>query len=155
MRGKRGLALTGAAAARNIPAYAGKTYLRCVHRRGRQEHPRVCGENGSSLERIEGFFWNIPAYAGKTPCGHAKAKKPSEHPRVCGENSLNDRALAHQKGTSPRMRGKQDHCAPPIMLLRNIPAYAGKTRGLPPLRHDVTEHPRVCGENKYASWPIA
>ena len=44
-RGKRGLALTGAAAARNIPAHAGKTPKPRTAPRQYEEHPRARGEN--------------------------------------------------------------------------------------------------------------
>ena len=53
----------------------------------------------------------------------------AEHPRVRGENSLNGRALAHQKGTSPRARGKRIRQLACLCNLRNIPACAGKTMG--------------------------
>ena len=54
---------------------------------------------------------------------------------------------ATEKGTSPRMRGKQVAGVDVRVMHRNIPAYAGKTcltqaRLTPP-----AEHPRVCGEN--------
>mgnify|MGYP000867627212 CR=1 FL=1 len=50
-------------------------------------------------------------------------------------------------GTSPRMRGKQMHQRAREGLLRNIPAYAGKTDVEDDCLARVTEHPRVCGEN--------
>ena len=86
MRGKRFLVPSAAVGARNIPAYAGKTF-RCWCRGGLwPEHPRVCGVNnndGRYDDLIDGTsprmrgkrgsaagslvcYRNIPAYAGKT-----------------------------------------------------------------------------------------
>ena len=40
-------------------------------------------------------------------------------------------------------------------MLRNIPAYAGKTTATQPSLWDPTEHPRVCGENRGVAEAIA
>ena len=132
---------------RNIPAYAGKTY---DHSEGREiiaEHPRVCGENdivgaGGSFHcgtspRMRGkrsasrfdnsSCRNIPAYAGKTIFHLVGRHLSREHPRVCGENGGNSFSHFGVRGTSPRMRGKRWPQTPTLILLRNIPAYAGKT----------------------------
>ena len=45
------------------------------------------------------------------------------------------------------MRGKQDRPKQLPGHLRNIPAYAGKTRLVRLWSAVRTEHPRVCGEN--------
>ena len=87
MRGKHRVGIYGHSRVRNIPAYAGKTDLKCEFHCDSPEHPRVCGENrphrlrvrnpqGTS-PRMRGKLGyrkrqasarrNIPAYAGKTP----------------------------------------------------------------------------------------
>ena len=38
---------------------------------------------------------------------------------------------------------------------RNIPAYAGKTGDYAPGKDTITEHPRVCGENKALAKKLA
>ena len=71
-----------------------------------------------------------------------------EHPRVCGENFYFEGWSNFRIGTSPRMRGKLFRELRNRGILRNIPAYAGKTL---PLGHSPAqrpEHPRVCGENQ-------
>ena len=73
---------------------------------------------------------NIPAYAGKTPASALAKHTPAEHPRVCGENQSKYHLNYRQVGTSPRMRGKLAMALIYVAGLRNIPAYAGKTRGL-------------------------
>ena len=106
MRGKHWAHFSGSAVDRNIPAYAGKTgNFPRVHTADK-EHPRVCGEN-SLLHLTVPMSWNIPAYAGKTV---APLMISSPH-----------------GGTSPRMRGKLLHDFEGGKVLRNIPAYAGKT----------------------------
>ena len=109
MRGKQLLAIGYLPQARNIPAYAGKTFTtKKIHVR-HAEHPRVCGENdvrlisglpsfGTSPRMrgkpatsaiVEKGPRNIPAYAGKTLASAREHIVDSEHPRVCGENGLN------------------------------------------------------------------
>ena len=110
----------------NIPAYAGKTFVRQSRPLARSEHPRVCGENmgfrvresrpvGTS-PRMRGKLpqqhagrnprRNIPAYAGKTQGSNTSGQAPKEHPRVCGENMVASPGRQRGTGTSPRMRGK-------------------------------------------------
>ena len=90
---------------------------------------------------------NIPAYAGKTFPTPNAGPAPPEHPRVCGENLLIGHARTLGIGTSPRMRGKLSNRRGALLLLRNIPAYAGKTVCRRLLCRRGWEHPRVCGEN--------
>ena len=94
---------------------------------------------------------NIPAYAGKTILAIAVATGVKEHPRVCGENRMLCFDVYYIMGTSPRMRGKQQRLPWWAGLLRNIPAYAGKTRMGANLTALEAEHPRVCGENMITS----
>ena len=91
---------------------------------------------------------NIPAYAGKTVATSPARSGTAEHPRVCGENSRKSAWFPHQRGTSPRMRGKRFSRLATRVFRRNIPAYAGKTWSISPSSAFGAEHPRVCGENK-------
>ena len=153
--------------ARNIPAYAGKTWIYPPPHPWPAEHPRVCGENLSTLDqagngqgtspRMRGkrfnprTLWdgprNIPAHAGKTVPQPTLGVAAQEHPRACGENSTGAARWPPGRGTSPRMRGKPDLRLLQLPYGRNIPAHAGKT-----LRNSSgfaahQEHPRACGEN--------
>ena len=167
MRGKRPGTAWACTSERNIPAYAGKTRHHILAERPHQEHPRVCGENGTVTKtpgqtagtsprmrgklfcvhgRVE-FCRNIPAYAGKT-CSHpANTGTLWEHPRVCGENRMFMTLGLLGGGTSPRMRGKRQEGTGHSMVAGNIPAYAGKTHRDGMLTIREPEHPRVCGEN--------
>ena len=148
MRGKPDYPAPTLASHRNIPAYAGKTNLAWMASTRRPEHPRVCGENRNTppnpsvpvgtSPRMRGKRYvltdpgkpsrNIPAYAGKTKEAASTTPTPAEHPRVCGENSGGAGERTGRYGTSPRMRGKRVRGVWPGQSVRNIPAYAGKTR---------------------------
>ena len=157
MRGKRVRCHPARRTTRNIPAYAGKTVVGASPQGGRQEHPRVCGENGvieaflgdqhGTSPRMRGKLnavryhnqglRNIPAYAGKTVRVLGPKGRSAEHPRVCGENHWATFIELLEQGTSPRMRGKPTIAHVRQSCTRNIPAYAGKTstrsmRRLPP-----------------------
>ena len=87
-----------------------------------------------------------PAYAGKSLLFRHFLPGRWDHPRVCGEKYRGSVRAAQQKGSPPRMRGKEaipDCCG---FGLRITPAYAGKRwgRGVPSMR--AWDHPRVCGE---------
>ena len=92
---------------------------------------------------------SIPAYAGKTGLSGVEGRVSPEHPRVCGENILLHSAKLARPGASPRMRGKRFNSALPCPKRRSIPAYAGKTASSFHGHAGASEHPRVCGENKY------
>ena len=147
MRGKQRFHILRLGAARNIPAYAGKTshgtacgLLPCG------TSPRMRGKPQATppTARTTG---NIPAYAGKTTGDTSDRSNNWEHPRVCGENFVACTGGRRHMGTSPRMRGKPHTRHSPGAAIGNIPAYAGKTEPVR-LRNQVdSEHPRVCGEN--------
>ncbi len=133
----------------------------------RKEHPRVCRENRlvyiierqppGTLPRMRGkhslspfprrLRRNTPAYAGKTDACEIPNSAAWEHPRVCGENVRRISAKVLSRGTPPRMRGKLSTEVPVIVVVRNTPAYAGKTDPRQSMRGEEKEHPRVCGEN--------
>ena len=69
------------------------------------------------------------------------------HPRGCGEHHGPASAGVRERGSSPRVRGKQPSTPSKSVKARLIPAGAGKT-----LIHSLelapgSAHPRRCGEN--------
>ena len=147
MRGKQRFHILRLGAARNIPAYAGKTFpLSYRIRLIRGTSPRMRGKQTRQIRPIR-IRRNIPAYAGKTGVVPRLITSAAEHPRVCGENYRRHDRRHCWRGTSPRMRGKPHTRHSPGAAIGNIPAYAGKTEPVR-LRNQVdSEHPRVCGEN--------
>ena len=68
-----------------------------------------------------------PADAGKTNGGMRNEDHHEDHPRGCGENAFVLLPKAAEKGSPPRMRGKQHQRLPVIFCPRITPADAGKT----------------------------
>ena len=148
------------------PAYAEKSYTRLVLLRPMWDHPRVCGEKTflepkgqtrlGSPPRMRGKGCNLargvrpdritPAYAGKRAVLPYAPAHSGDHPRVCGEKARMRSGLSQQKGSPPRMRGKDlliEHC---LFTEGITPAYAGKSRYLMRKSGEQKDHPRVCGE---------
>ena len=111
----------------NIPAHAGKTPCPSCVKAPTQEHPRACGENSGFVVLAFVLNGNIPAHAGKTLRVTELTYTHEEHPRACGENLRIVLAMGGDDGTSPRMRGKHAIQSLQQVIVRNIPAHAGKT----------------------------
>ena len=154
----------------------------------RTVHPRVCGELPASHVQVLGGGGSSPRVRGtrRGParthscravhprvCGELATSTASQrmvntvHPRVCGELWLDAKAACEAAGSSPRVRGTQQHCHRPLRRQRFIPACAGNSRQarprsgwsirfipacagnslpwVPPVSL-VAVHPRVCGE---------
>ena len=119
---------------RLIPAHAGKTpgSRRCL----------VCEVGSSPLTRgkhdvvqlpvLTGRL--IPAHAGKTPFPLGRRRCGRAHPRSRGENvhSIGEDRL--HAGSSPLTRGKQNGRPGALQPGGLIPAHAGKTMFLSPVR---------------------
>ena len=166
-RGKQAFVSRFATSIGLIPAWAGKTRRRddCLSRMG--AHPRVGGENlvetsllascpGSSPRgrgKLDGELLGqvddglIPAWAGKTLAASGCAAGCGAHPRVGGENLACALPSAVTQGSSPRGRGKPDLDQSQTLVLRLIPAWAGKTPSPPSPSTATQAHPRVGGEN--------
>ena len=91
------------------------------------DHPRVCGEKHSlcdnvlepvgSPPRMRGKDYRdiqskqaggiTPAYAGKRSAGAEGVVFDGDHPRVCGEKVVDVVVGPVEKGSPPRMRGKE------------------------------------------------
>ena len=154
---------------RITPAFAGKTYDTRQRAWVQKDHPRVCGENRASLEtrvltmgsppRVRGkqsppsfpcvSLRITPACAGKTTCASWYHNAPGDHPRVCGENAWRCTRFGRDRGSPPRVRGKQPARDYVFASPRITPACAGKTRPQRSVARSAEDHPRVCGENDF------
>ena len=87
------------------PAYAGKSFPRCIFPQNHRDHPRLCGEkryiyikifsNSGSPPPMRGKAENeafpvvqpriTPAYAGKSVICGGMGIRCGDHPRLCGE----------------------------------------------------------------------
>ena len=132
---------------RIIPAHAGSTrYIFCFIACA-QDHPRACGEHGSSVKsntiytgsspRMRGALGNcdlitiapgiIPAHAGSTVLYSFYRNRGRDHPRACGEHIRGRTHRVPCLGSSPRMRGAQPLVGVLHVLHGIIPAHAGST----------------------------
>ena len=147
VRGKRPHRRPDALGDRIIPARAGKTYSKPPARSSPRDHPRACGENGTtstrrslsrgSSPRVRGKRRRprrdgqsrgiIPARAGKTEGERGLSLGLGDHPRACGENSWIWSWQRVTGGSSPRVRGKHRVGLGAGGELGLIPARAGKT----------------------------
>ena len=91
-----------------------------------------------------------PAHAGKTEKDIPYLIRFSDHPRACGENRRRYDSAGGERGSPPRMRGKQRETLLERTRRRITPAHAGKTRGCCRPRSRCADHPRACGENSRA-----
>ena len=90
----------------------------------------------------------IPAHAGKTGSGGPRNRRGAAHPRSRGENSMPLMIRLSRRGSSPLTRGKRRGTACIVRRRRLIPAHAGKTGRLNPVRAISSAHPRSRGENR-------
>ena len=76
------------------------------------------------------------------------------HPRRCGENEGAKTIAEEHSGSSPQVRGKHSTVRKNIQCQRLIPAGAGKTVRVLARSRGVPAHPRRCGENTLAMFPL-
>ncbi len=171
-RGKLPLLVSDGAETGLIPAYAGKTKWHIRPHDFDKAHPCLRGENfsappsvtatsGSSLltrgkrlavRRTAGTSRLIPAYAGKTDCADPLAATVAAHPCLRGENKSSITRMLFSLGSSLLTRGKQIQGNRKTLLVRLIPAYAGKTAESKNSSSRVSAHPCLRGENRIRLW---
>ena len=153
---------------RITPAYAGKSLPLLSSMCISEDHPRLCGEKGSSVPGGDCFWGSpppmrgkgelpcpvnglngiTPAYAGKSFFDDPPKSLFEDHPRLCGEKANLLGVTTDYLGSPPPMRGKvlQQSDRKPHSGI--TPAYAGKSVRSQALPDAVRDHPRLCGEKK-------
>ncbi len=96
-----------------------------------------------------------PACAGKTSFCCTASLSAADHPRVCGENQSGLWFYGPERGSPPRVRGKQTDSSMDCASIRITPACAGKTRRRASRFSFSADHPRVCGENSLSASPAS
>ena len=166
-RGKPKTATHRRSTSRNIPAYAGKAEL--IENRAEfvKKHPRIRGESlmfpllamvlletsphtrgKPPIASAQGNpIRNIPAYAGKARRSGLSKILEEKHPRIRGESQSISSLISMLSETSPHTRGKPTMPCKSTISCGNIPAYAGKARGLAPVAEKDRKHPRIRGES--------
>ena len=153
------------------PAHAGKSCGQSLQERGRQDHPRTCGEKlkgkqgqkqakGSpphmrgkvpSPEKGEPTLRITPAHAGKRPASPRARRGRRDHPRTCGEKRLRRQCARRSKGLPPHMRGKEVRANIAALGRGITPAHAGKSSTFFRAPAGTWDHPRTCGEKRRVS----
>ena len=133
---------------RITPACAGKSSTRAKTALTRRDHPRVCGEKRilkvydfefeGSPPRVRGKVvldlqavkdsGITPACAGKSLLLGDKHRTAQDHPRVCGEKCGITSRTSWEKGSPPRVRGKDVVVKGHSSKEGITPACAGKRR---------------------------
>ena len=154
---------------RITPACAGKRAVAKMGMSDNQDHPRVCGEKGSSQDGHERQPGSPPRVRGKDPQIRVGAYQPGitpacagkskqkcnqshfgeDHPRVCGEKGNGAVAAQTVVGSPPRVRGKALLLVVKLTCLGITPACAGKRLRLGCRKSQTEDHPRVCGEKPF------
>ena len=96
-------------------------------------------------------FWITPACAGKRMKSGSSWMNWWDHPRVCGEKDKAAEKAQHLRGSPPRVRGKAVHHKHRHSPGRITPACAGKRKRPKRWVRPPKDHPRVCGEKRFAS----
>ena len=146
-RGKRNPSTSSAAAARLIPAHAGKTAVGYVVKSAAEAHPRSRGENGRIEVTDRAAPGSSPLTRGKHNHQSPVPHQAAAHPRSRGENMASAKNISGRMGSSPLTRGKPWQSMPQKSCRRLIPAHAGKTCSWPGRSPRKTAHPRSRGEN--------
>ena len=127
VRGKAKYLGTRRPGPRITPACAGKRLNQTFSPSRYGDHPRVCGEKranqmskvysrgspprvrgkGEKLHRTEPGRRITPACAGKSPSCVALLLPVRDHPRVCGEKYADHETMFLERGSPPRVRGKE------------------------------------------------
>ena len=151
---------------RFIPACAGNSGVRSVHKSFVPVHPRLRGElctepklltiafgssplaRGTLHNRLSVFVYPrfIPACAGNSVARPSWKFKPSVHPRLRGELVVVGTSTAQIAGSSPLARGTLSDPLEYAASERFIPACAGNSRIQPEQLLADTVHPRLRGE---------
>ena len=133
---------------RVTPAYTGEKHCACFRRtHSRGSPPRMRGK--AALRRLIVAQSGItPAHAGKSWWPSCQSRQTRDHPRACGEKSGQANGFAWDKGSPPRMRGKEAQQLRACKVGRITPAHAGKSGDLCLTWCDKEDHPRACGEKR-------
>ena len=116
----------------------------------RSDHPRACGERGSSRPaRCSIASGYIPARAGNARSAAGSPRRSPVQPRACGERDPVAERNPQVLGTAPRVRGTLEIRTRHVPVGRYSPARAGNADGNEQRRSVRPVQPRACGERDF------
>ena len=118
---------------------------------GQGSPPRVRGK-GPEFVAVVLLAGITPAYAGKSAVKSLLCHRVGDHPRVCGEKFRLTSVTTPQRGSPPRMRGKELSVSAHCHICGITPAYAGKSEAVNGPGIAGKDHPRVCGEKTISGY---
>ena len=131
---------------RITPAGAGKRMRGYHGERGKQDHPRRCGEKRDAVHEERRGKGSPPQVRGKATIKELQVFFNMDHPRRCGEKRSCQKAGQVPQGSPPQVRGK-------VLFFRFLFVYYGITPAGAGKRTSTTQglclfsdHPRRCGE---------
>ena len=127
MRGKAGGGRERHPAEGITPAYAGKRINGRVNQQDERDHPRVCGEKGSSTFWSRNHSGSPPRMRGKVLVHLCGKLFPGITPACAGKRPLSLVWMTCETGSPPRVRGKAMQGQAPAGRAGITPAYAGKS----------------------------
>ena len=154
---------------RITPACAGRTRIISNGFASMRDHPRVCGKNLQTFNRVVGSSGSpprvreeradlpipcplagiTPACAGRTRLRVFADSQCGDHPRVCGKNPFPELISPGLPGSPPRVREEQTTAFSHGCSTGITPACAGRTAKRTATAGMAKDHPRVCGKNRY------
>ena len=142
MRGKGIHYNTETGEIRITPAHAGKSGGAATPR---GSPPRM---RGKVIKQVLAMLDKriTPAHAGKRAFAVQQFMEAEDHPRACGEKYPLWVNKFHDRGSPPRMRGKDSLVLLRIPYNRITPAHAGKRIVRKAIMSFTRDHPRACGE---------
>ena len=166
MRGTVHAPFLAKSCSRITPACAGNSPPPIARAAPTGDHPRVCGEQSTTVSgmttsrgsppRVRGTAVNsavphslhriTPACAGNSSAGCSICRRKSDHPRVCGEQTATPGMLWIGMGSPPRVRGTGLRRGRFPAWQGITPACAGNSMAHQTARRQRKDHPRVCGE---------
>ena len=139
----------------NTPTCVGKTLEHQHHRRVREKHPHVRGEDRANRLRA-GARRETPPRAWGRPQHPALGQRAGRNTPTCVGKTLSIAALLGiATETPPRAWGRRSRHPPPIHRGRNTPTCVGKTDGCVGSPRARRKHPHVRGEDTCACTPMA
>ena len=131
-----------------------------------EDHPRVCGEQATTIikeeskvgspPRVRGTAGRdpeqrhrgriTPACAGNRFLHYQTTRGHKDHPRVCGEQATASLNRMEKGGSPPRVRGTVHMLQLSYADHRITPACAGNSIYSDVEEDSYKDHPRVCGE---------
>ena len=129
------------------PLTRGRLWLTFPQARPCEKHPRLRGEDFRGGERGCEGVETPPLTRGRPSLASEGPWRRKKHPRLRGEDQRRPRRTPLESETPPLTRGRLEEFFGSRGIVRNTPAYAGKTACGFQSAGSAGKHPRLRGED--------